>query len=563
MTEVFSGKYVSNDETQLKMLEALVSDDNKVDPNAYSITNGAFNKAMTYAQAVGKIAGGGMECYGYLLKPIDSLDNTVTDIFFASDQSDSAAYVRVSEEGVYEASQVIEPRGLMIVGWWHSHGTMPTFHSGTDVRNFEKVLHSIAPITMYRTEKGAYTYNKEKKELLVNGVKLRGIEFNDKPEEIEVLKKVKQDPYAYSMVVNMNREYYLERISKSLNSRSNTYSLERPIHPNLNLVSKEEDVEFNVSEIEDDITRKVHLSHQREGEVKRNNYFPNKQGNEKLIEQFASKAIKSRSDFMRNYVFGIMNDSNNALQNTVKERFGFSVKLSDLEEKLKTKFADVAEKYCLEQSYDIQTLRDEINLHFIKDYVTKETEETYIKYLSFNSSVNNSFKKAISAGKALAKYSMERYTDCDNKIPHKYRNFVTHFVSNLDTAKFISMDEAMEESIKNKLEKSTSELFLYHDRLKIINNLNSSMVFNKDNENYYHFLEEFSAEFENNPKSEKLDMIIEEGLIKLNNPKANLISFRDRDNYERKGVLPTILSGIGNYFAGGRNGRSRRKHRSY
>jgi len=556
MTEVLSGTINNTTETELKILETLVNNNQDNHSNNFRITKGAFSKAMTYAKVIGKIAGGGMECYGYLLKPSDSLDNIITDIYFAADQSDSSAYVRVSEEGVYQASQELDPKGYMIVGWWHSHGTFSTFHSGTDVDNFKVVLHSIAPLTMFRKEKSAFTYNREIKELTVNGVKIKGVELQENLSGIEVIKKVEQDPYAFSMVVNMFEEYYLEKQTKTLSVNNKSYHLNNPTRPLLETVNKENDVEFVISQIEDDVTGKVHMRTQLQKSVERVNNFYNPEENKKLIREFSKKAVKSRIDSVRNYLSAVMNDSKNPLQ-AGKAEEGFSISEEKLEEKLLEQKKDIPTSYCLNQAYDIQSLRDELNLHFMKDYVESpdKVSETAEKYASFNSMINKYFELSVRAGKSLSKYSMERFTDYDNEVSHKYRNFVSHFVDNLRTDEYVSMSESLKTSDKKKYDQANKDLYLYYDRLKIINNLMSSLVFKEDERRHEGFLKEFADEFDKNPKSENLDRIIEKGLLPKNADEKTIVRYQDRKNYERKGIFPKVMTHIKTYFGGKYNGR--------
>jgi len=136
------------------------------------ITDYALKKAEAYAKiicAVSREEGmermdGDWEGYGYLLKSEWSLDDTVEDICFAEGQDVFSAYVKVSAGGVQATADEMNRLGYTIMGWWHSHGNLPVFHSGTDRNNFVTVTHSVAPSTMYLAERvkplveGDYVY---------------------------------------------------------------------------------------------------------------------------------------------------------------------------------------------------------------------------------------------------------------------------------------------------------------------------------------------------------------------------------------------------------------------
>ncbi|MBT7902352.1 hypothetical protein HN587_00705 [Candidatus Woesearchaeota archaeon] len=226
--------------------------------NSLQITQGAFNKMMTYAKVVSRVAGGGMECYGYLLKKKNALDDLIVDILFAEDQQAVSTYVRVTEEGVYSASQTIEPLGYEIIGWWHSHGSMSPFHSGTDERNFLNVLHSIAPRTLYKNEEGNFRIDRENKTIVMGEYTLSGFDVDDfKKINPQVIKKAERDPLAFSIVVNQYGQYYREKITKTFDSLNRRFRVNSPTQPVVEVLSVEDDVEFNVSDIEKDARRKI------------------------------------------------------------------------------------------------------------------------------------------------------------------------------------------------------------------------------------------------------------------------------------------------------------------
>lgn len=535
----------TNGENDLKMMDALLNEERPKNKNTFKITRGAYNKAMTYAKAIGKIAGTGIECYGYLIKPNDSMDDTITDIIFAENQSVQSAYVRVDPEGIYHTARDIEEMGYMPVGWWHSHGTFSPFHSGTDVNNFKVVLHSIASKTMFRKEKSSFVYDRDKKELLVNGSKIKNLELSENLSQVEVIKSVEQEPYAYSMVVNMYGNHYLEKITKTLISREEGHRLNQPTRPRLEIIDVEDDITYKISTIEDDITAKVYVGIPLEEPVVRTNYSLDKKRNERTITAFKNKALKSKSEFIKNYLTRIMQDSKTPLVSQAPEEMAYQI--DTLEEKLQKTYGETPSEYNVAQSYDIQSLRKEMNLHFMEEYAQKESKGVIEKYTKMNDSVQEKFLLAIEAGKALANYSMERFTDYNNKSPHKYTNFISQIVDNLCTSKYTTFKESFNKSTRNRYEVGSSDLFLYYDRLKVVNNIMTSLTFGKDNE-FKEFLDEFGQEYKENPMSSNLDKLIEEKL--LSDSDKDLESFQNRTNYERKGVFPTFMGNVRRYFGG-------------
>ncbi|MBN2051877.1 Mov34/MPN/PAD-1 family protein [Candidatus Woesearchaeota archaeon] len=247
-------------EVDLKILQELKSDPNKktFSEDTLRITRGTFEMIKTYAKLCSRIAGSGMECYGYLLMPKDSLDGVITNLYFADEQIVNSAHVRVTDEAVYNASKMMEPQGYQIVGWWHSHGDMEPFHSGWDKDNFVVVTQSVSPRTMYRNKEIVYIADETAGEVKLDTITIRGIDAKKfKESNPKILKKEEGKPYAFSMVVNNMGNYYIERRSKTYNERTNSYELDEPIRPKLEVVDTDEDLEFLISHVEKDIHRKL------------------------------------------------------------------------------------------------------------------------------------------------------------------------------------------------------------------------------------------------------------------------------------------------------------------
>jgi len=103
------------------------------------ITKGAFEKIKTYA----KISGAD-ECYGFLLTPLEKFDGVIYNAILAPDQRVSMGSAGISGEAAAYAKAEIKNLGYKPIGFWHSHGSMSPFHSGTDNKNMENLLLSLA-----------------------------------------------------------------------------------------------------------------------------------------------------------------------------------------------------------------------------------------------------------------------------------------------------------------------------------------------------------------------------------------------------------------------------------
>jgi hypothetical protein len=237
---------------------------------------------------------------------------------------------------------------------------------------------------------------------------------------------------------------------------------------------------------------------------------------------------------------------------------GAEITKKNLEEKVLERMQGVKLKYKLREAYDIQALREEMNMHFMMEIAKGNGNGALETYKSLNANLNECFNTAINGGKALAQYSMQRFTDYSNKTPHKYRNFISHFADNLTTISFVPLSESLRKSSENRYDRAPQELFVYNDRLKIVNNIMSALAFRKEERKFEGFLQNFASEYASNPKSEKLDKIIEQQLIPLAGKvsgESGLKTYQDRANYERQGIFQTIRRNIRNYLGGFRYDR--------
>ena len=107
------------------------------------ITPEALEKAYRYAELACEELDTAVECYGYLISPKETKDSIVRDVYLAPNQSVTSAHVRLEPGAVIAAGKELHEGGYRVLGWWHSHGTMETFHSSIDDENIVRVLHGI------------------------------------------------------------------------------------------------------------------------------------------------------------------------------------------------------------------------------------------------------------------------------------------------------------------------------------------------------------------------------------------------------------------------------------
>lgn len=111
--------------------------------DALHITEYAFEKAYAYARLACRKAGRSIECGGYLIAPKGSGDRIATDAFLARNQEVSEGLFTIKAEDVIKAGREIDEMGYSALGWWHSHGFLRTFFSGTDDNGQITVLNEI------------------------------------------------------------------------------------------------------------------------------------------------------------------------------------------------------------------------------------------------------------------------------------------------------------------------------------------------------------------------------------------------------------------------------------
>lgn len=555
---------------ELKLLNALKADEKKEissPSEKLRITKGAFEKAKTYAKLVTILAGSGMECYGYLLKDKDALDDTVKDIYFADDQDTSSAHVRVTPEGVKKAGEEAERRNSEIVGWTHSHGTLSVFHSSWDKDNFEVILHEIATQTMYRKELANYVVKNGRvffDDYAVDGLKLP--EGNGK---VRIMKKVERQPFAWSMVVNVREEVYKECITKTYNKAENRFELNSPTHPQLDVITVDNDVKFDIPDMEWEIYQKVRMNNHRYDDGNGNDYKCRQYA--KIADKFYKSALSyieadgKYSNFVASLMLPGCNSVAGALKESKKKKEETGVKVSKLkagEDEIKDNLESMIaksdyrryldpnaklKKYELENLLVLQMMVGFANKadSYSGEELVKEQDKAVELYSSRVSILEDCVAIAENAVKSLPRYAMEIYTDYKCEKQHKYRKLMTNILANMSTQKNIPfLDAVKKETGKYPTEGVKKQFFLYQDRMNIFNQLVKDLFYirigkcnSEYNFNVVGFLNEFAATYVTD--NDKSDGIIEKYVLPIRVKSDELTNYTDTaiEAYDQKETL--------------------------
>lgn len=225
-------------------------------PDKVRITPGALTKIKTYARLVERITGSANECYGYLLANKEDDSGVVVDAYLGDNQSYSSAHVSISGQDVVRAANVVDPQGYKIVGWWHSHARFSVFHSGTDVNNFETIVHAVGPNTL-RTEYEDVDVNAIARD---GKVDLGGYLVDAELLKDADIKKKNTYSWAYSLVVNVMGDVYTEVQTKELKP-DNEWELKDPIkRAGYELHEAENDLTIDAKVLEDEVYAKLNVT---------------------------------------------------------------------------------------------------------------------------------------------------------------------------------------------------------------------------------------------------------------------------------------------------------------
>ncbi|MEM0230672.1 MAG: hypothetical protein QW471_00520 [Candidatus Woesearchaeota archaeon] len=107
------------------------------------ITDYALKKIRLYSSLTTQIFGSELECGGFLLG--ESGSGIVEDAALFPKQEVSRFYYLGDPSYQHLIlSEISDLSELSILGWWHSHNSMPAFHSYVDEQNFEALFRSIS-----------------------------------------------------------------------------------------------------------------------------------------------------------------------------------------------------------------------------------------------------------------------------------------------------------------------------------------------------------------------------------------------------------------------------------
>jgi proteasome lid subunit RPN8/RPN11 len=513
---------------ELQLMKALADEKKADDGSEFIITWGAYAKAMLYAKLVSRIAGGGMECYGYMLKPADSLDDVVTDIYFADDQDEMCAHVYVTPEGVKKAGEAAEKKNCAILGWTHSHGSLPTFHSDWDIRNFRTILHEIAPQTMYRNE--IVQSVRKGDALYFDNYKIEGFQSSGR-----ILKQVEREPLAFSMVVNERGEFYLERITKTYDQEKNEFVLNEPTHPRLKLVETKNDLVFDVPDMEWEIYEKVSMRGKHSPEQKavaRTDYksictkfcktvedYISHRGKHSgvLLNLLASKPEISRVELLRarNVPNTLATNESESVAKYSSENLEQSLARTDLHRLLK-KSAKLR-RHELEDQCILQMVGSFLRLE--NKYSGNELQKEKDRLIEFYSDrariIAECRETAEFATKSLIRYAMEPFVDYNHSLNHQHTGFISRILREMATDEDRTFSAAVRRNATHT-KGSGNYVFLYPERMSIFNQLHKDLYYMRigkigPNQNSAKFLSQFGAQYMEHP--EELDGLVEKYLI--------------------------------------------------
>jgi len=178
------------------------------------LTEYTYQKAFRYAALVMQRKGWNVEVGGFLTQPKEAKDRIARDAFLARDQEVGVGHYELNPEDVVKAGRELDQKGQRILGWWHSHGRLQTFHSPTDDRNQMVVLNGISPsnyISVMRERRfdGLETDVWGEEAAMVNPqdpgrrfkLKVKGVSPEFAASQLEIFEE-QRIGFAYSFVVN-------------------------------------------------------------------------------------------------------------------------------------------------------------------------------------------------------------------------------------------------------------------------------------------------------------------------------------------------------------------------
>jgi len=133
------------------------------------ITDYALTKANMYAGVVCELSSLEIECGGFLAAERGS--DVADDAYLFTDQ-EVCHDGYVGKPGMLSSVvEEIAASGKRVIGWWHSHDSMPAFHSQRDEQNFRQLFLSVAPYNQVVLSERRIPIKESAIERIVNGGK--------------------------------------------------------------------------------------------------------------------------------------------------------------------------------------------------------------------------------------------------------------------------------------------------------------------------------------------------------------------------------------------------------
>ena len=183
------------------------------------ITRSTYDKAFAYAKLVCKVSKNpGTEIVGYLITPKEARDRIARDAYLVKGQLAGPGEIKINPEDVIKAGREIDAKGYRVLGWWHSHGDLETFHSAIDKDNQMTILNAIAPFN-YITEREEEIIDRNLKVCIEHGRLIlfdknnRGVRYEIETEDASKIAiarmrliEERRIGFAYSLVVHGSEE---------------------------------------------------------------------------------------------------------------------------------------------------------------------------------------------------------------------------------------------------------------------------------------------------------------------------------------------------------------------
>jgi len=551
----------------LKILAALdeKNKNNEFDESGkrkFRITRGTYNKTMLFSKLVTRLAGGCMECYAYHLKPKESFDDIITNLYVPSDQDAVSAHIWVTPEGVKKAGEYADQHGYEPIGWTHSHGTMGTFHSHWDVNNFKVIRDEVSTVTILKKEYATFILDNDV--LKVDNYVIKNV-APLKDTKIEITKRVERKPFAFSFVVNVRGQYYAECWEKTYDSLNNQFVISEPYHPQVEIIDVDDDLEIDSIEFEWELRNKIRLNSSYDPRSGRSNSngsgfrkFNDNQISKEygvLANNFLTAATKYINDggnnfkLINNLIFDNQNSnfkilnaySNNNSESDTDLDINTVDRLKTINS-IKQKIGDDDfKKYANNSKLKRNELENLIVMQLMNDFSNKnnyfknseicmaEQDKIIEKYAQRTQDLLECVNIAENAIKSLSRYAVETFTDYKHKKDHKYRRFINNFLTQMSYDDNSSFYESLRKiTPKKNLYTVNKEILILDDRVNVFNQFVNDLYklkkrSNFESNNLVKFLTEFSNAY---TTDSNVDGVIENYLLS-NKSDSEIIKYSD------------------------------------